>query len=67
MNVPEQTFFADPALDRIMAVTMALAAEVFVLRSQVRRLTGEEGGEAEDAEAFVRHLLEATLGEKGPE
>ncbi len=64
----EQTFFADPALDRIMGITMALAAEVFVLRSQVRRLAA--GGEptaaddAADAEAFVRHLLQSALGEQ---
>ncbi len=61
---PEQQFFNDPALDRIMGVTMALAAEVFVLRSQVRRLTGDTTDDAEDAAAFVRHLLQATLGEQ---
>lgn len=61
---PEQRFFEDPALDRIMGVTMALAAELFVLRSQVRRLIGDTTDEAEDAAAFVRHLLQATLGEQ---
>jgi hypothetical protein len=30
----EQTFFADPALDRVMGVVMALAAEVYVLRDR---------------------------------
>jgi len=68
----EQTFFADPALDRLWAVTLALAAEVFVLRSQVRRLSGASGEKtgdeaAEDAEAFVRHLLSSSLGEPGRE
>lgn len=32
---PEQTFFADPALDRMMGVVMALAGEVYVLRDRV--------------------------------
>ncbi len=31
---PEQTFFADPALDRVLGVVMALAAEVYVLRDR---------------------------------
>lgn len=38
LPLPEQTFFADPALDRLMGVTMALAAEVYMLRSRVRKL-----------------------------
>jgi hypothetical protein len=33
---PEQTFFADPAVDRVLGVVMALAAEVYVLRDRVR-------------------------------
>ena len=61
---PEQRFFEDPALDRIMGMTMALAAEVFVLRSQLRRLTGDTTDDAEGAAAFVQHLLQATLGEQ---
>ena len=36
--LPEQTFFADPALDRLMGITMALASEVYVLRSRLRQL-----------------------------
>ena len=32
---PEQTFFADPAIDRMMGVVMALAGEVYVLRDRV--------------------------------
>lgn len=35
---PEQTFFADPAIDRIMGVVMALAGEVYVLRDRMRVL-----------------------------
>ena len=39
---PEQTFFEDPAIDRLMGVTMALAAEVYVLRERLRALEGTE-------------------------
>ncbi|HEY7608303.1 MAG TPA: hypothetical protein VIF14_03650 [Alphaproteobacteria bacterium] len=35
---PEQTFFADPALDRAMGVIMALATEVYVLRDRLEAL-----------------------------
>ena len=35
---PEQSFFADPALDRAMGVIMALATEVYVLRDRLRAL-----------------------------
>ncbi len=35
---PEQTFFADPALDRVMAYAFALSAEVWVLRDRLHRL-----------------------------
>jgi hypothetical protein len=38
---PEQTFFADPALDRAMGVIMALASEVYVLRDRLRALEAE--------------------------
>ena len=31
---PEQSFFADPALDRVMGVVMALATEVWVLKDR---------------------------------
>ena len=34
----EQVFFEDPATDRMMGTVMALATELFVLRSQVRAL-----------------------------
>ena len=77
---PEQTFFADPAIDRLMGVTMALAAEVYLLRSRVRTLeralcaAGHDvaaaaalsAAEAEraDAAAFAARLLEPALGEQ---
>jgi hypothetical protein len=35
---PEQTFFADDALDRAFAVVMALATEVYVLRDRLQAL-----------------------------
>ena len=35
---PEQTFFTDPAIDRIMGVLMSLAGEVYVLRDRMRVL-----------------------------
>lgn len=37
-SMPEQSFFADPAMDRILAVTLALASEVWVLRDRVAGL-----------------------------
>jgi hypothetical protein len=35
-----QDFFADPALDRLVAVTLSLAAELQVLRDRQRALEG---------------------------
>lgn len=35
---PEQVFFEDPALDRLMGVVMTLAAEHYVLRDRVQAL-----------------------------
>ena len=35
---PEQVFFADPSLDRIFGVVMALASEVHVMRDRMRTL-----------------------------
>ena len=63
---PEQVFFADPAMDRMMGMIMALAAEVFVLRCRVRQLDPDRtgGDEAADVDAFVRHLLQPALGER---
>jgi len=73
---PEQTFFDDPVLDRLMGATIALAAEVYMLRSRLRAvertLAGEgreppaidEEAERRDAMAFVEHILGPTLGEQ---
>jgi hypothetical protein len=36
--LPEQTFFADPVVDRVLGVAMTLATEVWVLRDRVRAL-----------------------------
>ena len=40
---PEQLFFDDPAIDRLMGTVMALATEVFVLQSQLRALEDRLG------------------------
>ncbi|HUT48568.1 MAG TPA: hypothetical protein VM325_04455 [Alphaproteobacteria bacterium] len=56
----EQSFFEDPAIDRILGLTMALASEVYVLRDRLRAL------EARLAEAGVV-APEALDAEPGPE
>ena len=73
---PEQTFFADPVVDRLMGVTIALAAEVYMLRARLRAiertlvadggtpLPVDEAAERNDAMAFVAHILGPTLGEQ---
>lgn len=76
---PEQRFFNDPVLDRLMAVTMTLAAEVYVLRDRIDalecRLAAEtnqavqspdvvERRRNEDAAEFARHILSPLLGEQ---
>ncbi len=38
---PEQTFFADEALDRAFGVVMALATEVYVLRDRLTALEAQ--------------------------
>ncbi|MSQ72217.1 MAG: hypothetical protein EXR27_13120 [Betaproteobacteria bacterium] len=38
---PEQTFFADPAIDRTLGVVMALATEVYVLRDRLHAMQSE--------------------------
>jgi hypothetical protein len=35
---PEQLFFSDPAVDRLMGVVMSLAAETYVLKDRVQAL-----------------------------
>ncbi len=72
--LPEQVFFADPALDRLLAVTLTLAAEVHILRDRVRALEADRAGTVaettpDDVSRFVTHLLTPLLGEqqaKGP-
>lgn len=77
---PEQQFFADPVLDRLMAVTMTLAAEVYILRERIDDLECTMAGAARsdetkpdrraDAADFVQHLLAPLLGEqqaRGPQ
>lgn len=44
LSQPEQTYFPDPAVDRVMGVVFNLAAELQVLRDRVR---------------VLEHLLEA--------
>jgi hypothetical protein len=73
---PEQTFFDDPVLDRLMGATIVLAAEVYMLRSRLRaveRTLASEGreppaidedAERRDAMAFVEHVLGPALGEQ---
>ncbi|MEQ8348906.1 MAG: hypothetical protein RIB84_07875 [Sneathiellaceae bacterium] len=52
---PEQSFFADPALDRVFGVVMALATEVWVLKDRQAAL--ERGLEARGI--ALRELLDA--------
>lgn len=75
---PEQVFFADPVLDRVLGMVLALSAEVWVLRERLQRLslaleraglpadaapTAEEAAAiARDREAFAAALLENLLG-----
>jgi hypothetical protein len=54
---PEQTFFADPALDRAFGVIMALATEVYVLRDRIAAL---------EAQLAARGLLDRTALEAEP-
>ena len=62
---PEQTFFPDPAVDRVLGVVMALATEVYVLRDRNRALEvqlatrGLIDGAALDAEPDAAALAAA--------
>jgi hypothetical protein len=38
---PEPTYFADPAMDRIMGVVLAMATELFVTRDRLHALEKE--------------------------
>lgn len=61
---PEQTFFDDPAMDRMMGVVWALATEVYVLRDRMQTLeenlskSGAIDLAALDAEATPQELME---------
>lgn len=75
---PEQTFFADPVLDRVLAMVMTLSAEVWVLRERQRRMAialeraglasdaaptpEEDAALARDRDAFTAALLENLVG-----
>ncbi|RVU34023.1 hypothetical protein EOI86_23155 [Hwanghaeella grinnelliae] len=61
---PEQRFFDDPALDRLMGVVWALATEVYVLRDRQQVLeetlaaSGAINRAALDAEADPQELMD---------
>jgi hypothetical protein len=74
-NRAEQNFFSDPAIDRLVGIVIALAAEVYVLRDRLGRLERRSANkkkvpstEAEaadtnaDRERFVAHILAPLLG-----
>lgn len=50
---PEQTFFQDPALDRVLAVVMALATEVWVLKDRQAALERALAGKGLDLQALL--------------
>jgi len=52
---PEQTFFDDPAVDRVLGVVMALATEVYVLRDRLRTVERQ----LENTGQLDRGLLDA--------
>lgn len=75
---PEQVFFEDPALDRMMGVLLSLATEHYVLHDELRALktvlaerglldagvpdAGASPVENQDAAAFAEALLRPLLG-----
>lgn len=64
---PEQTFFADPAVDRLLGVVFSLAAEVHVLRDRLALLESllADRGVVDTAmldDAIPEGALEARLG-----
>lgn len=75
---PEQIFFEDPAVDRLLGVVMALATSHFVLRERVQALEAQlaraghidpaalaqapEDGGDSDAAEFADSLLRPLLG-----
>lgn len=61
---PEQTFFADPALDRAFGVVMALATEVFVLRDRLNAVETQLAARgALDRDALAREPSPQELAE----
>lgn len=52
---PEQVFFADPSLDRLFGVVMALASEVHVMRDRMRALEAVLGRQGMLAEGALDH------------
>ena len=52
---PEQQFFEDPAIDRLLGTVMALAQEHYVLRDRVRSLEAE----LEKTKSLDRSALDA--------
>ena len=61
-HAAEQVFFKDPAIDRLMGVTMALATEVYVLRDRLRALENQlmDKG-AVDAQSLNQELTPEVL------
>lgn len=57
--LPEQTFFSDPVLDRLLGMTMALAAELYILRCRVRRLEAAPGRASGAADGDVQTTVES--------
>jgi hypothetical protein len=57
---PEQVFFDDPAVDRLMGVLMALATEHYVLRDRVRALEKQLGATAHLGSEALRADASAT-------
>ena len=55
---PEQTFFPDPAVDRVLGIVMALATEVYVLRDRTRAL---------EAQLATRGLVDSTALDAEPD
>jgi hypothetical protein len=51
-------FFADPAMDRFVAVVMNLAQEVWVQEERLIALEGARSGETVDREARVKAFVD---------
>ena len=51
-------FFADPAMDRFVAVVMNLAQEVWVQEERLLALEAEKTGKSADPEAKVKEFID---------